>query len=650
MSLNKKLWLAIIYILILSSGGSFVLSTLFSKHYLEEQLQIKNIDNANSLALTMSQLPKDLATIDLLISAQFDAGHYAYIGLFNPSGELLTERINTQSHTKAPLWFTRIFTIKTQTGVAEVQDGWSQYGTLKVISNANFAYDKLWESTLFIALWSLVIGLFSCYVGSQTLRKILSPLKDIVNQATAIGENRFITIEEPETTEFKVVVSAMNTLSNRIKNNVQDESVRLEKLRYQANFDQITGLMNHQYFIKSMDSTIAHEEYFNQGVLIVSRLTNLHLIDQSMGYQETNAFLKLIGESLEKVCESQPSLFAGRLNGTDFALFSTIAVDPYILGNQIKSLLEKLHLPSHSLLSHSELDARFISAAIEVTKADIATKLVTRLDSALDEIDVDMHENILHIINEDAIPSELELSRIQWEILLNSAFTHKRIKFQHYPVVNQMGELIHFESPVRLQLQKDADWLCAGEFLVWAHQLNLMSRLDELVVETAIDLLFIGAQPIGLNVSAEALCNKNFTEKVVNLIKRNLSIAHLLYFEIPEIGVFDHFSEFKYFCTTLKNLGCKIGIEHVGSRISSLGELHDVGLDYIKIDASLIRDIHQNEANKTLLGGLCMIAHSIGVLAIAEGVQTINEIEALKLIGIDGMTGPGIQFTQQDLT
>ncbi|WP_020168055.1 MULTISPECIES: bifunctional diguanylate cyclase/phosphodiesterase [Methylotenera] len=640
MSLNKKLWLAIIYILILSSGGSFVLSTLFSKYYLEEQLQVKNIDNANSLALSMSQLPKDSATIDLLISAQFDAGHYEYIGLFNPLGELLTERVNTQSQTKAPAWFTRIFTIKIQTGVAEVQDGWSQYGTLKVRSNLNFAYDKLWESTLFIALWSLVIGLFSCYVGSQTLRKILDPLKDIVNQATAIGENRFITIEEPKTTEFKAVVSAMNTLSNRIKNNVQDESLRLEKLRYQANFDQITGLMNHHYFIKSMDSNIAHEEHFNQGVLIISRLTNLHLIDQSMGYEETNAFLKLIGETLENACKSQPSLFAGRLNGTDFALFSTTALDPYALGNQIKSLLEKLHIPSHS-----ELDARFISAATQVTKSDIATKLVARLDSALDEIDVSVSEHILHIINEDAIPSDLELSRIEWEILLNSAFTNKRIKFQHYPVVNQMGELIHFESPVRLQLQKNANWLCAGEFLVWAHQLNLMSRLDELVVETAIESLSIGAHPIGLNVSAEALCDANFTEKVVKLIEPNLSIAHLLYFEVPEKGVFDHFSAFKRFCTTLKSLGCKIGIEHVGSRISSLGELHDVGLDYIKIDASLIRDIHQNEANKTLLGGLCMIAHSIGVLAIAEGVQTISEIEALKLIGIDGMTGPGIKFS-----
>lgn len=63
----------------------------------------------------------------------------------------------------------------------------------------------------------------------------------------------------------------------------------------------------------------------------------------------------------------------------------------------------------------------------------------------------------------------------------------------------------------------------------------------------------------------------------------------------------------------------------------------------MKIDVSIIREINRNEANKTLLRGLCMIAHSIGVLAIAEGVQTDAEIEVLKSIGIDGMTGPGIK-------
>lgn len=638
MSLNKKLWLAIVYILILASGGSFTLSTLFSKHYLEQQLQEKNIDNATALALSMSQMQKDSATLTLLMSAQFDSGHYRYIGLFDPNDKVLVERMNTHSQTKAPTWFTKLFPIKPQIGVAEVQEGWSQFGTLKIESNVNFAYDTLWESTQLIALWSAIIGLLSCYVGSLMIQRIMSPLKDIVNQATAMGEQRFITIEEPKTTEFKALVHAMNSLSNRIKNTLYEESSRLEKLQHQANYDHISGLMNHNYFLQNIDANISREEQFDRGVLVIMRLMNLALIDQTLGYQETNAFLKLIGNTLENACAIQPSLMAGRLSGTDFGVFSNTSTDAYLLGNQIKNSIEKI---AH--ITHAKLHCHFATVTTQVTRQDSSIKLVTLADSILDEIG-SSQENILHVINEYDVTNHLNVSAADWQVLLNSALDAKRLKLEHYPVINQKGELIHHESPVRLQLVESEKWFCAGEFIAWATQLQLMRRVDTLVIEAAIDLLANGADPIGINISAEAVCDINFTETAIKLIQAHPNLAHRLYFEVPEQGAFNHFSEFKNFCKRLKNLGCQIGIEHVSSRISRLGELHDVGLDYIKIDASITRDIDSNEANKTLLRGLCMIAHSIGVLAIAEGVQTPNEIESLKLIGIDGMTGPGIKL------
>lgn len=644
MSLIKQLWFAVVFILILASGGSFILSTLFSKYYLEQQLQMKNIDNATSLALSISQMQKDPATLDLLISAQFDSGHYQYIGLFDPNGTLVTERTNPRSHTKAPTWFTKLVPIEVQAGEAEIQDGWSQFGTLRLESDASFAYDKLWDATMYIALWALLIGVLSCYVGSQILRRILRPLNDVVDQAKAIGEHRFITIEEPKTNEFKAVVNAMNSLSNRIKKTVSEESARLEQLRFQTNFDHITGLMNHNYFMSNIDASISHEEYFDQGVLIVSRLTNLAKIDQTLGYQETNAFLKRIGSTLENECSIQSSLISGRLSGTDFAVFSSKPIDAYTLGNQIKSLLEK----SSSNIGHAQLNANFVTVTTQVTKSDTALKLATLVGNVLDEISAN-NSNILHVINQDDIAAHRDVSRNEWQRLLTSALDNKKLKLEHYPVVNQKGELIHHESPVRLQLGSDEKWVCAGEFISWAAQLNLMNRIDELVLETAIDLLSKGAEPIGLNISASAICDTKFVERVTGLIKKNQTLADRLYFEVPEQGAFDHFVEFKNFCSQLKKLGCNIGMEHVGSRISRLGELHDVGLDYIKVDVSVIRGIDTNEANKTLLRGLCMIAHSIGVIAIAEGVQTTAEAEALKQLGVDGMTGPGIKMAGNKL-
>lgn len=638
MSLIKQLWLAIVLVLALASGGSFILSTIAGKHYIEQQLQMKNDDNATTLALSMTQLAKDPVTLDLLLSAQFDSGHYQYIGLLEPNGRIISERINDNSKTNAPEWFTKLIPIELHPGVADIQDGWSQYGTIKLESDPNFAYDKLWDATILIALWALLIGLISCYVGGQILKRILNPLNDVVNQAKSIGESRFVMIALPKTKEFKDVVNAMNTLSNRVKKTVSEESARLDQLRLENNFDHITGLMNHDYFAKKVDASISHEEYFNQGVLITSRISNLAEIDQKTGYQETNNLLRRIGDALQNECQLQPSLSAGRLSGTDFVIFSSQAFDCYALGNQIKNLLEKV-----SNINQTSLNVNFLTVSTQVTRADSADKVIDLVDHILDEISA-KNSNILHVINPSELSEYQHSDQNTWQHLLNSALDSKRIKLESYPVINQNGTLIHNESPVRLQLEPNGKWFCAGEFITWATQLNLMNRVDELVLETAVDLLSKGAEPIGLNISASAICNPAFIEKTVTLIKNSPNVANRLFFEVPEQSAFDYLPEFRNFCNQLKTLGCNVGIEHVGSRISRIGELHDVGLNYIKIDTSIIRGIDTNEANKTLLRGLCMIAHSIGVIAIAEGVQTNSELESLKQIGLDGMTGPGISI------
>jgi EAL domain-containing protein (putative c-di-GMP-specific phosphodiesterase class I) len=245
---------------------------------------------------------------------------------------------------------------------------------------------------------------------------------------------------------------------------------------------------------------------------------------------------------------------------------------------------------------------------------------------------------VLHVINPEDLDQYGNNHESEWLNLLTEAMDSGRIKLEYYPVMSQSGELIHFESPVRLQLIPDGKWLCAGEFITRATQFGLMAKLDALVFETAIDALNKGSQAIGLNVSASAMCNPTFIEKIVSTITGQPELADKLFFEIPEQDAFNHLSEFHLFCSQLRSVGCKIGIEHVGARISHLGELHDVGLSYIKID------IDASEANKTLLRGLCIIAHSIGLLAIAEGVHTENEIAVLKQIGVDGMTGPGIRI------
>lgn len=639
MSLLKQLWLSIFLLMVLAFGGSFLISTISSKNYLETQLQTKNIDNATALALSMSQMEKNPVNMELLVSAQFDSGHYQLIRLSDPNDRVIAERKSDSSKPDVPQWFVNLVSIDVHPGYALVQDGWSQYGRLTLESDSRFAYEELWHGSLNLLFMSLVVGVLSGIIGSLILRFIMRPLKDVVNQAEALGERRFITIKEPKTLEFKVLVKAMNHLSSRIRKMLDDESKRLEQMRREANYDGPSGLMNRSYFFSRVDAYISNEEAFSEGVLVVSRLTGLAEINQALGHAGTDAFLHRLGTALEALCKANPNLLAGRLTGADFVVFSGLATDSYALSSQIKGVMLKA-----ASLPQAMPEPMLPTVASKFGKSDTVEALYQLVANVLTEISMDKVD-ALHVIGHEDLAKQHDNDEAEWRKLLTSALDARRLKLAYYPVLDTRGLVIHQESPVRLQLNEGEAWLPAGEFISWANRLDLVTRIDELVIEKALEELNKGGDDIGLNISARAICNPEFVQQMVQLIKDNPESATRLWLEVPEQGVFEHLPAFRAFCSALKPLGCKIGIEHVGAQISRLGELHDLGLDYIKIDISVIRDIDKNTGNQAFLRGLCLIAHSIGLMALAEGVQTGSEIATLPDLGIDGMTGPGIKLT-----
>lgn len=640
MSLIHQIRIALFLVIIATAGGSLLFSTLDSKAYLEEELLKKNLDNANVLALAMSQMEKDPITIDLFISAQFDAGHYRYIGLFDPTGNAITERVNTNSRTSAPEWFTHLFPIKVIPGSSNIQSGWTQYGTVHVESDVNFTFDRLWNAVKNMLIWVLSIGLIAYIACGQLLKTILKPLNEVIEQAQAIGERRFISIQEPKTTEFKALVKEMNHLSKRIKENLSKESERLDELRLRINYDDATGLMNHDYFTNTVDSKL-RQEGFSEGALIIIRICNLADIDHEIGYHKTNLLLKKISGAITSITSHHDHMIAGRISGRDIAIFCDQAKDEFALAQHFKdNLLEAMTL--------TDTDHQTPQFACVVTKTkftDESQHLFKALDFILELSHLNMTQNF-RILNANSIVATKHQYLNEWKTLLGNAISHHRVKLEHYPVLTVHGELIHYESPVRLQLQEEGKWLAAGEFIDWAIQLDLIQSIDRIALETAVERLAKKQEPICLNISEGTMRDNTYLSMAERLLTQPNINTDLLSFEVPEMAAFNHLSEFKNFTRKLKALGCRVGVEHVNLRISRLGELHDLGLDYIKFDASLVRGIDVHDSSKSLLRGLCLVTHSIGIYAIAEGVNTTAEMQALTEIGIDGYTGPGVRAVE----
>lgn len=637
MSLIKQLWIAITLIAALSLGGSFIVSTLSARHYLEQELRVKNMDNATSLALSLSQMPKDEVTVELQIAAQFDAGHYRRIRLSTPSGEVIVERAYEGQATSAPAWFTRLIPIETHPGIAQVQDGWRQFGTLQVETHDRYAYDSLWAATLRLLWWFVGGGLLAGLIGTFALKLLTRPLGRMVQQAEAIGNRRFVTTPEPRTREFRSVVRAMNTLSERIRTMLTEESQRLEQLRCQTQHDEMTGLLNRGQFLNELDAALSRQDAQASGVLYVLRIPRLNELNQRLGRKSVDDMLFALARALDATEIDGTHMERARLNASEFALLVQGADGECECG--FDRLTASLRKQAQSLSDEIELYA----ALAHYTAGEARAPLLSRVDGALARAEQDGYAGAVVASNDRPLHATLDA----WRQSITAALEHDGLALQRFPVLDMAGRVMHFESPARLHL--GSDWLDAGKVLPWAARCGQIEAIDARVLACACATLESEPDCAGLsiNLSAQSLSGAGSRERFIATLQAHPQAARRLWVDVQEHTAARHLIEFRMLCIGLNALGCKVGLKHAGRDFARFGQLHDLGLDYIKISAAFIRDIDANTGNQTLVRGMCTLAHSIGLKVVAEGVSREGEKEVLADLGLDGMTGPVLQLPSE---
>jgi EAL domain-containing protein (putative c-di-GMP-specific phosphodiesterase class I) len=229
--------------------------------------------------------------------------------------------------------------------------------------------------------------------------------------------------------------------------------------------------------------------------------------------------------------------------------------------------------------------------------------------------------------------------------MIRRALEHGWVRLISFPVVDAQGKLSHRECPLRLMFDEKGEWLPAGRFLPVAERLKLTPALD--LAAVALGLKELQAHPqlqgLAINLSASSVGEAVFRTELVTLLAGQKEVTSRLWLEVAEAGALKHLEEFRDLCRSLKSVGCRVGLEHYGHQFSQIGLLHDMGLDYLKVDSSFVRGIDNNAGNVAFLKGLCSIAHNIGLQVLAEGVATQAELVTLIKLGFDGATGPAVK-------
>ncbi len=636
MSMYRQLWLAIIVSMLLALTGSLLASLLSARSYLQSQLSIKNVDNATALALSLSQSNPDEVTADLVVAALFDRGHYERIRIVDPKGQVITERVAPDGDFDAPDWFVHLLPIHADPGQAQISNGWKQFGTVTLVSHSRFAYGALWKSAYEMVGALTLAGLVGGFLGSLVLRRLRGPLDAVIAQADAITQRRFVTIDEPEVPELRQLAIAMNATVGRLKSMFEDEAARLEAVRREANFDPLTGLTNRSHFMARLRQALDADDA-TDGSLILIRLADLAGINRRLGRQAADDVLRQTALAVQAFAAESGQRIGARLNGADFAVL--MPTETHVQ----EGAARLLHALVNVVTPFAEGSAMASIGIGTFRQGSDMGDLLASVDLALAGAEADGANVVREVQTKDS--DDLPRTAEQWSLMIRKALDNGWVRLISFPVVDAKGALSHRECPLRLMFDEKGDWLPAGKFLPIAERLKLTASLD--LAAVSLGLQELHSQPklagLAINLSASSLEDPEFGAKLQALLAGQGATARRLWLEVAEGGALKHLDNFKRLCASLKAAGCRVGLEHFGHHFSQIGFLHDLGLDYLKVDSSFVRGIDSNAGNAAFLKGLCAIAHNIGLQVLAEGVATPVELQSLLAIGFDGATGPAVK-------
>jgi EAL domain-containing protein (putative c-di-GMP-specific phosphodiesterase class I) len=375
------------------------------------------------------------------------------------------------------------------------------------------------------------------------------------------------------------------------------------------------------------------EDGAGTGSLVLVRVQQLAELNTSLGHQQTDHALQSLAKVLRGAAQAQGGE-VGRLNGSDFAM--CVPGDASASSEAAAALLQQLQ----AALEPFGPQARVVLAAVSWQHTITAGALMANADAALAR--AESRGAFTVEVSGGPLPEGPVLGEDAWRQRILHALAQRRMQLVSYPLQDRKGQTIHLECPLRLQLEPGAAFLAATQWLPMALRTRLMPQVDEAAVVLALDEIARDGRPRGVNLAAASLLDSTFLPSLRNALASAPQAAGSLWLEVGEAAAVEHFSLLRELCTQLRPLGVKVGLEHAGRRLSSIDRLFELGLDYVKLDASVTRGVCADNTLAEFVKGSAWMLHGLGLQVYAEGVSSEDDAVALWACGVDGVTGPWV--------
>jgi diguanylate cyclase (GGDEF)-like protein len=418
------------------------------------------------------------------------------------------------------------------------------------------------------------------------------------------------------------------------------------ELAHQAMHDSLTGLPNRTLFLDRLKHAVmrAKRHHTLMGVMFLD-LDDFKPVNDTHGHEVGDRLLVALAGRLQDGLRASDT--AARFGGDEFMILCEDVADEQDIVNIAQRILDAIDKPF--VIGQERLQVR-ASMGIAITdgKEDSAESLIRNADSAMYGA---KKQRTSYEVFDDGMRIRVH-ERVETERQLRRAVEEGGFRLLYQPQVHlRSGEIVGAEALLRWD-HPERGLVEPAEFLWLAEETGLINRIGDWVLgETCRQArLWREAGPgggplrVAVNLSARQHADPGLVESVRRILKESEIEPSSLCLEITETVVMEDEEGSRRTLSALKELGVIVSLNDFGSSQSSLSALKRFPLDILKVHRSFVSGLGEEPEDAAIVTAVINMAHALGLVTIADGVETRDQLEHLKAVGCD--VGQGFYFAR----
>jgi diguanylate cyclase len=415
---------------------------------------------------------------------------------------------------------------------------------------------------------------------------------------------------------------------------LQARTVAEERVRYLAEHDDLTGLLNRRALIAHLGERLAEGQPGQVAVLFLD-LDRFKVVNEHLGQDAGDRFIKGFAELLGEAADG--SAVTARLGGDEFIVVPSAPMDTnnaVAFAHWLQERVNKQVVIDGEKLSRSVS----VGVATGVPGRDSTSELLRRADQAARSAKGSGGATVTAF---SAEMSDRDTIRNDIELELETANSENSALVLHYLPEFDMhtGEILGTEALVRWQ-HPTRGLLMPDSFIGVVESINLAGKLGRLVMRSACAQFGLWrSRGVGsdgvlrINVSPMQLVANNIVDTVAATLDEFAIDPGAVCLEITERVVVQEIDTTRRTLARLKDIGVQIAIDDFGTGYSALTYLKTLPVDILKIDRAFVRDLGTDRRDLAIVQAIVAVAHALGLEVVAEGVETATAARALLDLG-----------------